>query len=444
MQKVKVLVAASAMDYDKTSEGIYSFKFVQALKNAGYDVICLTSDCTYNLPYDKLSIFIKKIHLTQSQGLIWKCVLRFEEQLYRCSPYLVRKVRTAWRFASGYDSTWWNAVNNWYHAIRQEVEKNRPDIIIVRGAGGNFQPHAAMLKWKPPIPWVAHYHDPYPSNLYPEPYRYIIPFVSLWQERIHRRIIASADALTFPSQRLLEWVLSGNLEQYRSKAFVIPHIASPLSNISCQGETLDIKLPKDKFILAHTGTLLRPRDPGPLLEAFRIFLEKSEERRQKALLLFIGNVHPVHIERYKNLWNIPQVVIIPKRVSYIDVLQLYHVVTALILIEAQALESPFFPGKLADYLWQRKPILALSPKNSTTVDLLGKNYPLLVEPHDIQSIINALDKLWDKWTKGHIDDLLPPKEVVNELTENAVIQKINELICWVLKKDYQKKSKTLL
>jgi len=339
-----------------------------------------------------------------------------------------------WRYASGYDSGWWSKLSKWVHAIHREIKETNPDIIIVRGAGGNFQPHIAMLKVKPPVPWVAYYHDPYPLSLYPEPYRHVVPFVSFWQERIHRRIIASANALAFPSQRLLNWVLSRDLEQYRSKAFVIPHIANPLYNAPCEGEPLHLHLPQDGFILAHTGTILGPRDPRPLLEAFKIFLEKEQKRREKALLLFIGNVNQIHMERCKDLWSIPQVVVISKRISYSEILKLYPSVTALILLEAKASESPFFPGKLADYLWQRKPILALSPKESTAADLLGKSYPLLVEPHDVEGIVCALDKLWNKWIERRIEDLLPSQEIINQLTKDAIIQKVEELINWVFKR----------
>jgi hypothetical protein len=70
---------------------------------------------------------------------------------------------------------------------------------------------------------MAHYHDPYPGSLYPAPYRQHVALQSPMQEHMHRRIVKSAHALTFPSQRLLEWVLCGELEKERRKAFVVPH-----------------------------------------------------------------------------------------------------------------------------------------------------------------------------------------------------------------------------
>ena len=426
----KVLLLAAALNPDATSEGICSLKFLHTLRNVGYDVVCLTSDYLHNLSHHE-GIQISPITVTNTKFSVWNFISRIEKQLECSLPYLVRKIRAAWRYASGYDANWWGAIDAWRRSICCEVERWKPDIIIVRGAGGNFQPHMAMLKYRTAVPWIANYHDPYPLSLYPVPYRHRVPIVSFWQERMHRRIIAAADALTFPSQRLLEWVLRGDLEQYRYKAFVIPHIANPLPRLQLDASCLPVRFSPRDFVLIHTGTLLGPRDPKALLHGFNIFLQQDEERRQKARIIFVGNVNRRHLESGLFDNTTDNVILLNRRVSYSEAIGLAQAATALILIEAGE-ESPFFPGKLADYLWLRKPILALSPKKSTTADLLGHSYPLLVAPNDVTGVVTALNKLWDCWIHNNLEVLLPPREALESVTEKAVSRRIQEVIEWVI------------
>src|SRR6185312_12748982 len=99
---------------------------------------------------------------------------------------------------------------------------------FLRSAGIEFQAHVAMAELSPLVPWIAYYHDPYPYSLYPEPYCKRSPIISGRQEAGHRKIVRGASALAFPSRRLLEWVLRGELEPYRRRALVVPHVAMPL------------------------------------------------------------------------------------------------------------------------------------------------------------------------------------------------------------------------
>lgn len=436
---MKILVTARQLSLNKTSEGICTSKFILALARAGHEVSCLTSDDIAadpgisSVPWLE-SVGVKHI---RSYGDAGTRLSRLTQSLAaggNTGGYAARKIDAAIVYATGYRSEYWHQVDLWYRALRQEVERVKPDLIFVRAAGQEFEPHMAMLKWRPPVPWIANYHDPYPISLYPSPYCHRYPFVSRWQESVHRRIVAAADALTFPSRQLLEWVLRGDLEQYRRKAFVLPHLAPTLPEPDSTIEAIKPPLsPRDHFSLVHTGTLLGHRDPRVLLKGFSDFINHDGEKRERAHLVFVGGVigenrrHLLHSE-WSQLIGPQNLVCLNQRTSYHSALRIADSASALVILEANASESPFFPAKLADYLWLRKPILALSPRMSVVSDILGPDYPLRVAPDDSQAVTSALRALWDHWTTGRLNDLVPSPSILDALSEAAVVATLERAV----------------
>lgn len=432
---MRILVAAKELRLDRGSEGICSSKFVLALSRAGHEVSCLTSEDVpagedlsgFSLPWLK-SVRIKHINAHRDGG-VWTRLAGLSESLAatgKPGAYAGRKLDGAFVYGTGYRPRVWRQVDCWSHAIRREAEKERPDLIFLRGAGDGFEPHMALLKGRCAVPWVANYHDPFPISLYPEPYRSRSPLISDRQESIHRRIIAAADALTFPSRRLLEWVLRGDLEGYRSKALVIPHLATELPVPPSSGGKAGLpSLRSDDFNIIHTGTLLGPRDPRALLRGFLEFVNQDGEKRRRARLIFVGRIigenrQLLASDEWSRLKEGGGLIFLDERVSYHQALDISGAATAVVLLEADSPESPFFPAKLTDYLWLRKPILALSPARSATGDILGPDYQLRVAPADSRGVTMALNTLWRHWAAGRLDELVPAQSLLNSISEATV------------------------
>ena len=416
-----VLVATAALGLGRTSAGIGTSKFAAALTKAGHRVSCLTNDeslgehgSSFALPWLP-GVDVHHVNATPWSGR-WELLARTRERLSASRPgaRVCRRMKAAFAYGTGHSSEVWCRVDRWMQAMQETVTRLRPDVIFVRGAGGCFDPHMALLRWTPPVPWVANYHDPYPQSLYPEPYRNRVRLVSRQQETIHRRILAAADALTFPSARLLDWVLDAEPRAYREKAFVVPHIASELRAQGSADLPASQAVPPSKpFSIVHAGTLLGPRDPRGLLRGFYDFVQSDPEKRANAQLVFVGSINRTHLEYPE--WELLQqggnLVRLDQRVGYARAVAITRSAVSLVIMEADCVESPFFPGKLADYLCLEKPILALSPKLSATADLLGPDYPLRLKPDDSRSIAAALDLLWTHWKNGSMRHLVPPEAV---------------------------------
>lgn len=414
---MKVLVAAKRLASNRTSEGICSSKYVAALAAGGHDVSCITGE---RLSASEVAWHAEHAPLAEwpdADGEHWTARLA---KRGAGGAYSARKLNGAAARATGYSLAVWAEVTRWRKAIQRAAAATNPDVIVVRGAGREFEPHMAMLGWRAPAPWVAHYHDPYPISLYPEPYRRVIAFQSPRQERMHRQIVAAADGLTFPSTRLLEWVLRAELDSSRGKAAVVPHIAGGRT-AGGDDEPVQPSCRSHQFHILHAGTMLRERDPRPFLRGVAEVVQDGRARGQ-IRLTFLGRVDPLHTR--SNEWLALErtgvLACTDQRVSYASAAAASRAADCLLIVEAGAAESPFFPAKLADYLHFGKPILAVTPDASVTSDVLGADHPLRVPPDDASKAAAAIALAWTAWREQRLPSLAPPSRVAAAMSESAV------------------------
>jgi len=434
---MKVLVTATALDLDRTSEGICSSKFLYCLLRAGIDLLCLApADSISPQALRRHGSWLKQVRFFSVDQLA-TTTSRARGRSPHCSPtlphrlgeWLRDKVASRVVYRTGFSRETWHRVDCWRESLVRAIASERPDLVFVRASGCDFEPHLAMARLEGTPPWIAHYHDPFPLSLYPEPYRRHYLLASAMQERRNATILRKADRISFPCQRLLQWLLRGRLEPYRHKGVVIPHIVGeiPTTIESEPGPTIVID--KRHFTLIHAGSLLRPREPWGLIEAFRRFSEGNTSRAREVELLFVGRVNQSHKAdpRWAEASRVPGVRFFEDRVSYDQSLSLLRDCSVAVILEAENEESPFFPAKLTDYLLQRKPILALSPEKSAINDLLGPNYPYRCAPCDGRRIGECIEQLWGLWRTGKLIQALPSEASFSQLTLNSVARNCTDL-----------------
>lgn len=342
-----------------------------------------------------------------------------------------QKIQAALRYGCGFTTGEHDVVRAWQRAIREFAPSDGGrEVIFAFGAGMDFSPHIALAGMNGKLPWVAYYHDPWPGHLYPEPYRWRWSVPCWHLERWHRRILRKAPALAFPSARLRDWILQGDLEPLREKAFILPHLAmGPPSDTLRQGRSLPEGFSLADFNVTHAGTVLRQRSPWALLEGFRRFVGDDKERRERARLWLVGWVdrHIQPDERWKQLTDFPGIRVICQRVPYSASMEILFYSTAGVILEAVAEQSPFYPGKLADLLYLRKPILAVTPKRSTVRDMLGPDYPLLCAPARAEEVASGFERLWRAWKAGNVESLAPPEAAVAMASPAAALREIERI-----------------
>lgn len=396
----RLLSTAVHLRLDWTSEGICSSNFLRAVAKAGVETICVSPEST-STPAD-----VTPVALQQATTLRKRAASGLRDR----GP-VTRKLGALVAFASGFNPKDWASVEDWRDTICREVRDRDPDLVFVRGAGLNFDPHLAMLRSRLDIPWVANHHDPYPKSRYPEPYRSRRVILSRRQESVYDRVLAAADALTFPSLRLLKWMTAGR-RSLENKSFVIPHVVpSETPEPTSLDPEIGAIFSRYPMVILHIGTLFEQRNPFPLITAFNQFLRSNTVASTDVALLFVGRqqrqIDTPHDSRNVFLMN--------QRVDYTEARHWMSRAVANVVLEADAPESPFFPLKLADALASDKAILGLTPQRSATSDMLGGGYPLLANPVDAGQIGSALEVLWSSWRDGTESELLP-----NQTSRDAV------------------------
>ena len=430
---MKILYACNRINIDAGSAPIGTCKFLLTIAELGHQVRCLTAE---SAPLPDPVHWLPGIPITRVSDLApdsgWAARASSISAGLRVKGSFGKMIATRAghlsAFATGYDLTALAQIARWRVALRKELARGY-DLVFVRAAGVEFFPHLAMIEEAGSTPWIANYHDPYPYSRYPEPYRMVVPVVSAKQDQRHRRILASAAAVTFPSRRLLEWMLSGEFEPVQAKATILPHIARELPGVD-RAEVSQNVVEPGTFSVIHAGTLLGARRPGALTEGFHRFVGSDPERLEKARLIFVGGVdrrHRANTEWQQALQH-SCIRIVDHRVSYGEALAMTRAATAALVIEAEAEVSPFYPAKLADYVYLGKPVIAVSPPASSVYDLLGSDYPLLARAADAESVTRALTILWEAWKSGDTARLAPPERLTRQIGTEAAREIFSKLL----------------
>jgi hypothetical protein len=246
------------------------------------------------------------------------------------------------------------------------------------------------------LPWVAHFSDPWADS----------PYATADQRSIWRRmeedVIREATAVVFVADETLELVMTKYPDQWRRKAFVVPHAFdapsphAPARRPPPSGRARPMRI-------VYTGRFYSGvRTPVPLLRALAS-LQSRGSLAGTVDLLFVGP----HAEEYA---HDAQELGVSGLVRFQDRLPSAAAAAAaadadvLLVIDAPSSgPSPFLPSKLIDYLPFRKPILGVTPEPGASARLLRRLGCPVAQPDDVGAIEEALAELVRRWRDGTLE-----------------------------------------
>src|SRR5690606_23166021 len=115
------------------------------------------------------------------------------------------------------------------------------------------------------------------------------------------------------------------------------------------------------FNILHAGNLLWGRDPGGLIEGFKVFIKSNPEARKKAKLIFLGGRNYYSELLFKEKNEVSQIFVSEDYVRHQQVLTMQLHASVNVILEAKSTISPFLPGKFPHCVLADKPILLLGP-----------------------------------------------------------------------------------
>lgn len=308
----------------------------------------------------------------------------------------------------------------------QLKEKNHYEVIFSHSH--EFVSHLAAMHLKkkyPHLKWIASFGDPIKFNPYNKYYNFPLDDEDSESEG---KVITLADRIIVTNKYQKDFMIKAHNAYCFSEKFSVLHHCFDkrmyASNYT-QNKT---------FTFMHIGMLYKfKRTSEPFILAAKNLIKKHPAYKNKFKLEFYG-ANDKYIKEAE-LNELSGIVSFKGTVSYLDSLKLMNQADALLLREADfepdGLEnSPFYPGKLADYFAAQKPMLSVGMSKGFVADIFKKiNMPSLSE-NDIELISDSLKKIID-------NDLILDTTVINEFDAQQNIVKAESLFCF-------NKTKTIL
>ncbi|MCZ4318522.1 UDP-glycosyltransferase [Aequorivita viscosa] len=405
----KILILAETLDVNSSSAGKACNAFVNSLAIQNFDII------VYHYSHKEIKINnVQTILIKEDPKDINYFLSRSQRVFQRLTKKNISK-KLENRF--GFSFIFKNDVNSMVESMERENPSDY-DLVITLSKGASYRTHAALLKlpqWH--NKWLAYIHDPYPFHWYPPPYEWT-EAGSVQKERFFVQVARRAKWLGYPSQLLAEWM--GQFDNaFIEKAVVLPHQMpknNPKNNTSLPGF-----FEKDKFAVLHAGNLLKQRNPFPLIEAWKTFLNENPEAKECSQLLLIGpsSYHQPKLSAICN--TVPSIFVSEGNMNYEEVLQMETKASVNIVLEAASEISPFLPAKFPSLVKANRPILHLGPKNSECRKLLGNNYEYVAVADDVEAIKNILKICLAKYNSK---DFQLNREDLNEYFSSGYLKKV--------------------
>lgn len=259
----------------------------------------------------------------------------------------------------------------WYFdAVKQAsniIEKEKPDVIWSTYPVLTAHLIAKKLSIKYNIPWVADFRDPLQCRYDSTAQQY--SWIKKWLEK---RVIRNASKVVFTSERAASLYQKLYPDQPSDKFVTIEN------GFYSQDNSLNFKEqseePSDtnskKFQMLYSGSLYaNGRDPTPIFSAL------SSLKKQKIINSdnFILTFRPGKSNAFANIlsqFDIKELVEFLPSTSFKLAVEEMKNASATMLIQDEVFHRQI-PGKIYDYISVKKPILAITPPNSATNDLVS-------------------------------------------------------------------------
>ncbi|MCL1915394.1 MAG: hypothetical protein FWG17_01575 [Desulfovibrionaceae bacterium] len=260
-----------------------------------------------------------------------------------------------------------------------------------------FSDHLIGLRLKrdfPRLPWIAHFSDPWADNPYATP--------TADDHKHERETIELADALVFTTERTKKLVMRKYPEAWATRAHVLAHclepddIAPPHALHAIEGDEPDLHI-------LHTGNLYDARAPYGLLFAL---LRLKKKGMGGIKVSFVGHAQPAFLAMLKAC-ALEDSIFCQASLPPVECNVLCAKADVLLVCDAPAPESVFLPSKLVDYLAAGRPILALTPQQSSTTDFLRDVGGFSAPPEDVEAIATTLENLLRMKRQGTLETLCP-------------------------------------
>ena len=344
------------------SESIRSLKSVKYLVKFGWNPVVLTAKRSKELKDSSLlseSLCSVSVHRAYSlENTVFKALAIFLglSDKFVWIPFAIRKGRDI-------------------------LKKGNINVIISRSTPVTSHLVAYKLKLYSGLPWIADFSDPWTQNPYVQ---YPSRAIQRFDEGLERKVVYAADRIIFTSERTRSQFLSKYKDISENKVLTIPNFYDPDDFMKPR------KIVKsDKFTITYTGGFYGIRTPEPFFMALKLLKEEREDIKGNVKVNIIGNLKG--FEHLIPKYELDDIVQVTCHIPHKDVFYRLYDSDVLLLIDAPVKPNIFLPVKLLEYVYTGKPILAITPEDGESADVIkATKTGIVVSPDNIEGIKEAI------------------------------------------------------
>ena len=207
-------------------------------------------------------------------------------------------------------------------------------------------------------------------------------------QRLERWVVSHADQVVFVTRPMRDDFIAYYQDQPAGKFKLFYNGYDP-DNIALP-EQSGRKKKSRPFVLVHTGTLYKRRDPTPILEALKKLLDEGKIKPGDVEFRFIGTITEElrHVPALVDEMGLKQIASFLPPVTYKESFQEMSRSDVLTLL--QPITRLQIPGKFFDYICFEKPLFAVCEPESAVEVLVKDHFGVVADINRVEDIADKI------------------------------------------------------
>lgn len=307
------------------------------------------------------------------------------------------------------------------------ARRERPDVIFSTSPPNSVNVLAAALAKKLGVPWIADLRDPWTEGIRRKQWYPGNPGRKSREERWEREIFTRASAVVVTTE-------ATRADFLRKYPWCPPEKVSVITN-GFDPEDFAHVTREPRFLepgLMHvtvTGTVETLFDLMPFLSAVRDLVRADEEARRLLRVNFVGAKRQPLYDEFIAQQGLGDVVRFFPFKPHAESVQYVADSSVLMLCQVPRADSGAIKiqGKMCEYLYTRKPILALTIPGETASIVERARLGRVVDPRDGEGIRRTLAELLAEFCAGHLE-VHPDEATIDEFDREKQAVKLARLL----------------
>ena len=295
--------------------------------------------------------------------------------------------------------------------LNKYLSENKIDAIITTGPPHSLHLIGYKLKQKLNIKWIADFRDPWVNLNYLNRF-HLLPIVKRYHKKLRDNVLINADSVIVTSEKLK------NL--YKK---ITPNICKITNGYDYENPKVDLDF---KFSISHIGSLYPERNPELFWDIIEDMFNNNESFRANLQINLIGKTSQ-KIKDYLGQKKFRSCVDYIDYVDYSKAVEFMCSSQLLLMVEVNDNESSYaIPGKLFDYIYSKRPIMAIGPNKSEVKNILLETKSGRFFNYDELLLLKShLQNLYKEFEEGQIR---PNNGDVNSYSRKILTNKLSKLI----------------